>query len=295
MRNPDSFNDQQGFLTFAQNTKNVNYLELAYVQCLSIKLTQKNSKYAIAVDSQTKESLRDVHLDVFDYIIDIPADDAINEEWKLSNEWKAWWLTPFKETIKLDCDILFPKSIDHWWNLLRQREVLFTSQVMKYTNGIASDRSYRKVFDDNFLPDIYSGLFYFRFGHESLQFFETARIIYNNWDYVRTNILKNCRDPQPTTDVVYALAAKILNEEKFTIPSLLYPTFIHMKPALHSWGMSDKWYKKIYSEIDKTDILIGFTKQMYPFHYHEKEFITTEIIKHYEQQYADIRSKKDNS
>ena len=292
MRTPDSFLDQRGFFTFVQNTKETNYLELAYAQCLSIKLTQKNNKFAIAVDEETKDQLRKVHLETFDYIIDIPDDAAFNDSWKLANEWKAWWLTPFKETIKLDCDMLFPTSIDQWWDMLSTKEVFFTSNVMTYDGNIARDRTYRKIFDDNYLPNIYSGLFYFRFGQKSLEFFDTARTIYTNWDYIKTTVLKNCRDPKPTTDVVYALAAKLLDEENFVVNGTSYPTFVHMKPALHHWGLSDKWYKKVYSDIEGTDILIGFTKQLYPVHYHEKEFVTEDIINHYEQQYRNIRDQK---
>jgi hypothetical protein len=54
MRSPNSFQAQQGYFTFAQNTDTVNYLELAYAQALSIKNTQTINQYAVAVDSQTR-------------------------------------------------------------------------------------------------------------------------------------------------------------------------------------------------------------------------------------------------
>ena len=101
MRDPNSFQEQQGYFTFAQNTDTVNYLELAYVQALSIKSTQTINKYAVAVDAKTRESVTERHQAVFDYIIDITNDyNAPNSSWRLANEWQAWWLTPFKETIK---------------------------------------------------------------------------------------------------------------------------------------------------------------------------------------------------
>ena len=43
------FKEQQGFLTFAQNT-DVDYLRLAYLQALSVKLTMPTAKYAVIVD-----------------------------------------------------------------------------------------------------------------------------------------------------------------------------------------------------------------------------------------------------
>ena len=44
---------QQGFMTIAQNTADVDYLRLAYVQAMSIKLTMPDSLYAVAVDKNT--------------------------------------------------------------------------------------------------------------------------------------------------------------------------------------------------------------------------------------------------
>ena len=66
--------EQQGFVTFAQNTAEVDYLELAYLQALNIKATQKNNRYAVIVDATTKEKVNDKHCNTFDYIIDIPND-----------------------------------------------------------------------------------------------------------------------------------------------------------------------------------------------------------------------------
>ena len=67
--------EQQGFLTIAQNT-DVDYLELAYVQAMSIKLTMPGSKYAVLVDNPTLEQVQDKHRAVFDYIIPFSTDFA---------------------------------------------------------------------------------------------------------------------------------------------------------------------------------------------------------------------------
>ena len=45
---------QMGFVTFAKNTDDVNYLELAYLQCLNVKATQTNNRYCVIVDNKTK-------------------------------------------------------------------------------------------------------------------------------------------------------------------------------------------------------------------------------------------------
>ena len=66
--------EQQGFVTFAQNTVEVDYLELAYLQCLNVKATQKHNSYAVIVDAATKELINERHCNAFDYIIDLPID-----------------------------------------------------------------------------------------------------------------------------------------------------------------------------------------------------------------------------
>ena len=92
--------EQQGFMTIAQNT-DVDYLRLAYVQAMSVKLTMPSSKYAVAVDSKTLELVTDAHRKVFDYVITIDDVQAKTDTWKMRNEWQVFYLTPFKETIKL--------------------------------------------------------------------------------------------------------------------------------------------------------------------------------------------------
>jgi hypothetical protein len=236
----------------------------------------------VIVDLATNELINDKHRKVFDHIIPITVDDSKGDDWKFRNEWQAWWLTPFKETIKLEADILLTTNIDHWWSGLQQREVTLTTQVRDYEGTVATSRAYRKLFDENLLPNVYNGVMYFRYGKISMEFFTLARSIFANWDLFKTQVLKNCRDEYPTTDVVFALAAEMIGIDKCTNPALSYPTFVHMKPAIQGWG-NVKWMNTLYSQLDKTDLTIGFTKQLYPFHYHNKEFITPDIIEYYEQ------------
>jgi hypothetical protein len=268
MRSPKSFLDQQGYFTFAQNTESVNYLELAYAQAASIKQTQKINKYAVAVDSETKKLITDKHQKVFDYVVDI-VDPVANA---MGNEWQAWQLTPFKETIKLESDILFTTNVDHWWTGLRLQEVCFTTKVRDYFGRVSKDRSYRKFFDENNLPDVYTGMYYFRFGQQSLKLFQLAFAIYSNWEYFRDN-LKNCREELPSTDVVFAIAARLLGVELCTNPALDYPSFVHMKGSVNHLHSSANWQNILQHELNGTELTINFNRQLWPVHYYQKDFI----------------------
>jgi len=269
MRSPNSFKAQQGYFAFAQNTDTVNYLDLAYAQAVSIKNTQSINQYAVAVDAETKKHVTHEHRKVFDYVIDIrnPNTHA------MSNEWQAWHLTPFKETVKLESDILFTTNVDHWWTGMRLQEVCFTTKIRNYEGKISNDRTYRKLFDQNNLPDIYTGMYYFRFGRTSMELFQLAEAIYTNWPIFRDQLLKNCREDQPSTDVVFAVAARLLGEESCTNPALDYPSFVHMKGAINGLGASADWQAVFPHEVYNNTLMINFTRQTWPVHYYQKTFI----------------------
>jgi hypothetical protein len=63
----------------------------------------------------------------------------------------------------------------------------------------------------NHLPKIYNGLIYFRKSKWAQKFFDTAKHITEHWTDVKKNILINCHDEYPSTDVVFALAYRIVD------------------------------------------------------------------------------------
>jgi len=277
---------QQGFLTIAQNSPTVDYLRLAYLQALNIKYTQKNNLYAVIVDSDTHKLITDQHRRVFDFVIELEEDQAQHQDWKLSNEWQAFWLTPFKETIKLESDLLFTRSIDHWWYALQQKDLVLSHGCKNYLQEPSLARKYRLTFDETDLPDVYNGLMYFRFSKTASDFFRLAKNIFSDWTSVRDQCLTNCRDENPTTDVVYALAAEIVGRENCTIPSMDFVNFVHMKPGIQNWSDSQSWQDYVISEFDSGMIRVNNINQYHPFHYQDKSFATQEIIEYYEQRIA---------
>jgi hypothetical protein len=275
--------EQQGFVTFAQNTESVDYLRLAYVQAMNIKSTQKINKYAVIVDQSTAAMITDEQRRVFDYIIVLENDLAADSQWKLANEWQVFNLTPFKETVKLESDLLFTRSIDHWWNAFRLKNIVLSSGCKDYRGNISKVRSYRQFFDDNGLPDVYNGLMYFRYSQESFQFFETAKQVYQNWQTISDTALKNSREKTPSTDVLYAITASLVGAEICTLPTADFINFVHMKPDINQLPDAP-WYESVISERDGDMIRVNNLNQYYPVHYFYKDYITEEIENEYRQQ-----------
>jgi hypothetical protein len=227
----------------------------------------------VAVDAATRARINDQHLSVFDYIIDIAHDlNSADSTWRLANEWQVFWLTPFKETIKLESDLLFTRSIDHWWTAFRLRNICLSTGCRNYQQQLSTVRTYRRIFDDNHLPDVYNGLMYFRFSSQAQQFFTTARQISDHWPAIRDSI-KGCDEATPSTDLLYAITAQIVGREQCTMPSLDFINFVHMKPAINGYDQDQMFSDVFNTEQDGHMIRINNINQYHPLHYHDKTWI----------------------
>jgi hypothetical protein len=267
---------ESGFLTLAINSDTTDYLRLAYLQALNIKATQKMNRCSVIVDELTMSKVEDKHRAVFEHII---PTNKVEGNGPYANEWHVWWLTPYKETIKLESDLLFTRSIDHWWDTFRLRDVFMSHGCKTYQQTTGTSRKYRQVFDDNQLPDVYNGLMYFRYSEKGKQFFECARQIFENWDAVKAE-LKGCDDQHPSTDVVYALATKIV--EECHIPTMGFVNFVHMKSGMQGWSDDQPWTEYCVHERNDDMIRINNVNQTHPVHYYEKSYATDELIEYYE-------------
>ena len=259
----------QGFLTFAFNTTTVDYLELAYRLADSIARTQAIKNTSIVVDSITAEKIQPRHRAVFDLVIVHEKNKSAVKDF--SHEAAAWQLTPYKQTIKIEADMLMTSSIDHWWSVLDQRDVCLTTKVFDHREKLITNRSQRRLVDDNLLPDVYTALYYFRYTQESQKFFTLVRQIYEQWTWFRDQYLVNCRYENPVTDEVFAIAAKLFGEQRCTLP-IAVPAFVHMKNSLLDLPNDAPWWEYLYRELNDEGVKIGHHKQRLPLHYHYKDF-----------------------
>jgi len=227
------------------------------------------------------DSILPKHREVFDNVVLIERDDALEDDWKLANEWQAWHLTPYKETIKLDSDILFNRNVDHWWNICQLKDVNVCTTVRTFEGDIVRNDYYRKLHTGNNLPSVYSGFTYFRYTQLSKDFYNYVRLVFRHWAWFRDSLLKDCRHEKPNTDEVYAIACLLLGEEEcYTNGDV--PSFVHKKGQLNMVGNGD-WMDKMYSQVDdEANLTVGFNRQAHPFHYVNKEFCSGELIERFE-------------
>lgn len=263
---------EQGYLILAQNNQDTDYVSCARALAKSIKRVEPQAKVCLLTDDVANAD------GVFDIVRTFPfGDKAKQHDWKLSNDWQCFYATPFRQTIKLEADMLITRSIKHWFDICSQKDLVVTLGARNYHNRPAQERTYRKIFDLNFLPDAYNAITYWRLSAGAKEFFDTVRELFENWESAMS-MLRNGSGQPPNTDLAYALAMVLLGKEKYTLPGSV-PGLIHMKQALNGLEHED-WTRQLVWEFDQGSMRIGTVEQMYPVHYHIKQFVK-EIEKHY--------------
>ena len=267
----------KGFCLLAQNNGETDYIRQAYALALSVHKYNSGQKISLI----TNDIVPNEWQEPFDNIIPIPwSDDAEDSEWKINNRWKVYHASPYDETIVLEADMLILSDITHWWKELEKRELFFVSNVKTYRDEVVTSKYYRKTFEANSLPNLYSALHYFKKGNTAKEFYNLLEIIVNNWQlfygkYAAEQYQKWC-----SIDVSAAIASKILdNETEITDPNS-YITFAHMKPRIQNWENPPKKWTKVIGQYYTKDgsLLLGNYLQNGVLHYVEDEFLTDKII-----------------
>lgn len=184
-----------------------------------------------------------------------------------ANDWQMFSISPYRQTIKLEADMIAASPVDHWWTLFEQRDVVISQGCRTIYNQPSAYRGYRKVIDANHLPDVYNALTYWRLSLTAKEFFDTVKSIFENWQSFR-RLLKFPEDT-PSTDVVYAMAAQIMGPERVTLPPGFGPNIVHMKPGHQPMHGSD-WTQELVWESDP--MRIQTVTQWGFVHYHRKDW-----------------------
>lgn len=247
--------EQQGYVIVAVNS-DVDYVHCARNLAASIKLFDPAARVCLITDT-------DITDPVFDHVRLL----LVSESNPFANDSQIFKLSPFRETIKLEADMLIASPINHWWNLFRHRDVVISTGCRTWRGNVSTARNYRKIFDENHLPDIYNAITYWRLSSTAKEFFGLTKEIFSNWSQFRT-LLKGSPDA-PDTDLVYAMAAQILGPELVTLPFVDYPQIVHMKKH-HAGTQTNRWTHELTWETDP--LRINTVAQWGAFHYNVKEW-----------------------
>jgi hypothetical protein len=256
----------KGFMWFAQNNDKTDYVQLSVKLAESIKKHNKHNKVCVVTDEQSKFQSKHV-----DEVRVLKQDDSADHGLKWANEYKAFALTPFTHTIKLEADMLWTTNTDWWWYQLWQHDLVFSVDCRDYRDNVVKDKAYRRLFDKNHLPNIYNGLMYFRRSKWAQRFYDIAGHIVRNWAQVRSQMLFSCHDKFPSTDVVFALAYRIMDPTMQNLVDYEWFKFIHHKPAIHKLDWVKDHNQYLYPNQTGDKFYLGERRVSRVWHYHNKD------------------------
>mgnify|MGYP000545339393 CR=1 FL=1 len=263
----------KGIVVLAQNNATDDYVEQSALLAMSL-CVHNDTNISIITDDEVPEK----YVSLFDKIIPIPfGDSAEDSDWKVENRWKLYHASPYDETIVMDTDMLVLQNIDVWWDFLSNYEVFYTSNVLTYSGEIADTSYYRQTFIANNLPNLFSGLHYFKKCEFAQEFYQWLELVVNNWETFYEQHLEGATRPKHVSmDVCTAIVVKILNCE-FSITNKVakFPSFTHMKPYCQGWNeVQTSWQNQIGIYISKDgSVKLGNYAQTGILHYTEKDFI----------------------
>ena len=251
---------ERGYLIPAINTESVDYLSCAQQLARSIRRWHPNANISVITVKRCDDP-------VFDHVVPLPHGDLGGYR----NDWQVFHASPYRQTIKLEADMIAAGPIDHWWTLFERRDVVVSLGARDFYDQPAESRYYRKIFDQNDLPDVYNAITYWRLSATAKEFFDLIRLIFEHWQDYKT-LLKFPED-SPSTDVVYAMAAKIMGPELVTLPQGLGPSIVHMKKHIiptqsHDWTQELIW--------ENNPFRINTVAQWGFVHYHIKHWMPSE-------------------
>ena len=249
---------ERGYLIMAQNSESVDYVACACQLARSIRHFHPDAEICLLSDSDAPNS------DLFNHHLNFTYPLSENP---YANDWQAFGSSPFRQTIKLEADMIIASEIDHWWSMLEHRDVVISTGARDFYDQQTTNRFYRKVFDSNNLPDVYNAITYWRMSETAQKFFQLVRKIFENWTQYKTLI--KFPDKIPSTDLVYAMAAQIMGPEHVTLPFVSYPRIVHMKRGIIPIR-SDNWTQEITWE--SNPLRINTVAQWGAVHYHQKDW-----------------------
>ena len=224
----------RGFIWLCQNNKTTDYVRCSIELARSIKQHNRDNNICVLADKNSM--FESEHVDM---VKQISLDDSENHTNKFANEHQVFALSPFTHNIKLEADMLWTSNTDWWWYHLWQHDLIFSRDCLDYRGTRTKDITYRKLFQHNNLPNIYNGLTYFRRSHKAMKFYQLCQLLCKNWEMVRSEFLINCHDAHPTTDVVYALAARIMDPTQQSMIDYPWFKFVHGKAAVNQSPVKD--------------------------------------------------------
>lgn len=267
-----------GYLLIVNTDSEHDYLKMAYALALSIKNSQDPGYDKVALIIDNKEKLDDVKSQwVFDIIVE---EKNLRKGWLGRSDMNK--LTPFEYTVCLDVDMLFLRNYRHWIDyFINNTDLYIANRCFTYRGEQITNSFYRKFYDHNDMPELYSMYTFFKKDSKIVRnFFDMANHVIDYPIEFKNKFYKIGHNEVIGTDEAFSLSSSILDITDDIAYSLEFPKIVHMKPMVQEWPWpANNWSDHVGFYLNtKGQLKIGNFQQHDIIHYVEKNTITEELI-----------------
>lgn len=231
--------EERGYIIPAFNVGAVDYVDCARTLAKTLLAHHPDARICLLTNDSTAS---DHKLFAYTQIV-----ENINTDNPYANDYLVFNNTPFRQTVKLEADMIIASAVDHLWTMFEHRDVVISQGCRTFYDTPGTSRQYRKIFDNNNLPDVYNAITYWRLSKTAQDFFNLIKNIFVEWASYKT--LLKFPEEVPSTDVVYAMAAQIIGPEQVTLPLGFGPQIVHMKPGMNPYT-AHRWTDELVWETD---------------------------------------------
>lgn len=186
----------KGYLIFAHNNQEIDYVEIALVNALMIRRHSRVKDVSIVTDRASIDAVRDKHGSIVDQAFQNvilrsapegrqtrafhDGEKAKKLSWHNGSRSTAYDLTPYRETVLLDADYLIQdNTLDHVWG--SYDDFLMNRNILTLTGEPPAPQEVR--LEPFGIPLYWATCVFFRKGEIATRMFETVEHVRDNYDY----------------------------------------------------------------------------------------------------------------
>lgn len=260
----------RGYLIIAQSQEERRQ---ASACAFSIKNTNPNASTSLAVSDLNAVEVE--YEEAFDNIIELPY-NAKNVA--RANDWQAWWITPYNETIVIDCACIVNTNLDTIWDYCESSyDLVFPGTIKDFRHEIVSDDPRKQWYDKFKLTSVYTSWFYFKKNEVAMDYFKLADPYMQHY----IDLYQNKLEPQYVPDNFDSnLLHSMILQDSAMLDCIDY-NLSYMDMDLVSYRYKDKvqkWtdYLNVWSRANGTVKLQNYANTGI-LYYKEADFLTDEI------------------
>lgn len=258
-----------GYLIFAAKNENFDYVKMAYLLALTIKLTQKDGYNNVALITDEYDQTKYKSPWVFDKVIVEPLRSGWDSRIDMFD------FTPWEHTVCLDADMIFLRDMSHAIDhFVKNCDLYIANKAYTYRGEVVHSDYYRKTFIKNQLPNLYSFFTFFKKPSDTAsKFFSLCATVDEYKDQFKNVFLSQHIPKVLGTDEIFALSANLLDIADEVSYDLNFPRVVHLKPMIQNW------WEPTHSVIENVGFYLNFQAEIKIGNFQQHDII------HYQEKY----------